>query len=100
MPLEKFQNAMNTETEIWDISSHQLSVQSMVQQISRFHYDPEADQTFTNWSGECEDVFRNDLAHIPLKKKPVYCYVVYRNFVNLMSFVESSEYLKKVIKSH
>lgn len=48
MSLEKFQNAMNTETEVSDISSHQPSVESMVQQISRFHYDPEADQTFIN----------------------------------------------------
>lgn len=29
-----------------------------------FHYDPEADQTFSNWFEKCEDILGNDIANI------------------------------------
>ncbi|VUZ50107.1 unnamed protein product [Hymenolepis diminuta] len=65
----KEQKVVNMETENLDISSPQSSPESLVQQITEFHYEPEADRTFTNWFGRCKDVCQDYLSHIP-----AYCY--------------------------
>lgn len=64
---------MNMETISPDMFSLQSNTESMVQGISEFHYEPKADRTFVIF-GKCEDVFRNNLTHIPDKEKTVCCY--------------------------
>ncbi|KAM3186152.1 hypothetical protein ACTXT7_004888 [Hymenolepis weldensis] len=49
-----------------DIFLTKPSADSLALQVSEFHYDKEADQTFANWVGKCEDVFQNDLADFPV----------------------------------
>lgn len=57
MLLEKFFKIMNMEITNKDISSLTPSAEFLVQQVSEFHYHPEADKTFTNWLEECGNVF-------------------------------------------
>ncbi|KAM3182870.1 hypothetical protein ACTXT7_011473 [Hymenolepis weldensis] len=61
MLLELFSNIMNLKT----VSFLQSFRELLFQQISEFHYLPEADLTFINWFRKYGDVFRNDLALIP-----------------------------------
>ncbi|VUZ46324.1 unnamed protein product [Hymenolepis diminuta] len=87
--LEELSKTMNMEADGLLISPFQPSAESLVQEIREFHYAPQADETITNWFERCEDVFRNDPAHITGEKISFYAYDGYK-LLNVKGYKVSS----------
>lgn len=56
---------MNIKDGRLNICSHRPSAESLVLKANKFHYDLDANRTFTNWSEKCKGVFHNNRTIIP-----------------------------------
>ncbi|KAM3177974.1 hypothetical protein ACTXT7_003512, partial [Hymenolepis weldensis] len=67
------------ETENSDSSPFQAVKEYLIQYISEFHYEPEADRILINGFEKCEDVSETILTTSQAEKKLDSCYEVRKN---------------------